>query len=477
MSINSQDSDEIGKLETIKTSEFSGLNSNENQRNYIKIVFFKNIKINILIMVLFIIFFVIEFWIRQPLFDYSIEFEKNWQDKSLNSTITFFKIITKVGGEYLMALPVAYVICFYPIIKSSFYIAGLIFVLHFHSLMKIWYGNTRPFWEDNSLFKGICDGGFGNPSGHSISSIYLYMTLFFYIRESKALEKRYVCQLILLLFLLTFAILIILSRLILGIHSINQVIYGSVLGLFVTLLIVYIFKLHQMPINFYKRLFKEKILIFCISGILIILELFSIISAVSFNTNFEEGKYGEILSNLCKNLPKYRRFNLDGLFGSFVILALLGMYLGQVIFWYLIDNYYKNRKENNHSEKIDFLLNSESNSFENEDFEDKNKNEIIDELVNNWNENRTFIFCTIGKGLKILFIMINCCSPLILFFAVSRDSNIVLIFIFKFGIPFFFVLFFIFSFGFYNIIKVTCGEKENLLKRVNILKNENNNFI
>ena len=476
MSILEENNEESIKMQKIDTSEFSELNENEN-KSYIKNVFIKNIKINILIIILFILFFIVEFFIRQPLFDYSITFEKEWQNSASNTTIAFFKIITKVGGEYLMAAPVTYALCFFSLIKSSFFISGLIFVLHFHSLMKIWYGNIRPFWQDETLYKDICDGGFGNPSGHSISSVYLYLTLFFYIREEKCLNKKYIFQIIIFFIFITFAILIILSRLILGIHSINQVIYGSVLGLFTSLIIVYMLKLHKMPIGFYKRLFKEKILIFCICGILTILELFSILSSLSFNLNFDKDKYDSTLSRLCKELPIYRKFNLDGLFGAFVILALLGMYLGQVIFWYLIDNYYK--KSNNRSEKIEYISNSAEkvDNIENEDFDENNNNELIDQLVNNWNENRTFTSCSLGKAVKVILILIICCSPVILFVTISKKADIFLIFIFKFGIPFFSILFFVFSFGFYYIIKVLCGEKEDLLKRADEKSNNNNNLI
>ena len=84
---------------------------------------------------------------------------------------------------------------------------------------------------------------------------------------------------------------------------------------------------------------------------------------------------------------------------SYISYMKQSMYLGQVIFWYLIDNYYKN----NRSRNIDFILNSDKvNNYENEDFDDKNNNQIIDQKVNNWNENRSFSYCTVSKVLKII---------------------------------------------------------------------------
>ena len=470
MSINiddnqEEDNDINDEMQKLNESENSEENLDEN-KNYIINVFLKNIKINILIIILFILFFISEFFFREPLFDYSKSFEKNWQEKSSNSTITFYKIITKVGGEYLMGAPIAFVLCFFQIIKSSFFIAGLIFVLHFHSLMKIWYGNKRPFWEDKTLFKDICDGGFGNPSGHSISSVYLYTTLFVYLIQTKMIENKIVIKILLFIFFSTFVVLVILSRLILGIHSINQVIYGSVLGLFTSLLVVQILQLHKMPIIFYKRLFKEKILIFCISSILLILEILSILSSLSFNIDFDYDYYDKILDELCEELPKYRKFNMDGLFGAFVVLALLGMYLGQVVFWYLIDNFYKKTKKTK-IQKMDTIKSEEINDIEKDDYDEKNNNKILDDMIIHWNENRSFIDCSTIKISKIFVVILICCSPLALFILVSREANMIVIFVFKFGIPFFFSMFFVFSLGFYYIIKIICVAKEDLLMRVN----------
>lgn len=456
------------KLEKFNLAGVTKYQNEDEYNKYLKMSFSKNFKINILIIICFILFFISEFFFRAPLFEYSKSFEGKWQNSSSNSTILFFKIITKVGGEYMMAVPVGFVLIFFSLVKSSFYISGLIFVLHFHSLMKIWYGSKRPFWEVNSLYKGICDGGFGNPSGHSISSVYLYSTLFVYLCETKILENKIVIKLILFLIFSTLAILIILSRLILGIHSINQVIYGSVLGLFVSLLIIQIFKLHQMPISYYKKMFQEKYKIYLFSSILIKLAIISIGSSFIFNSNFDYNYYNDILKKLC-DLPEYRKFNLDGLFGGFVILALLGMFLGQAIFWYLIDNYYKNNK----SQNIELLINSEETKDSIEELNKENNNNKLDNLINNWNENRNFMICSNIKALKLIIIVMLCCVPLILFICVSKKSNMVIIFIFKFGVPFFLSLFFLYSFGFYFIIKIFCGEKYELLKKVNESVNNN----
>ncbi len=461
----SKNSDEIfgeahenPKSENYNTSESSELYSDENSK-YIKYVFLLNNKNNILIKIMFIRFIISEFFFRKPLFDKSTNFIEKLQENLSDITIDIFKIITKIGAEYLTGVPVAIVLIFFSIIKSSFYIAGFLFILHYHSLIKLWYGSSRPFWESPNLYKGIGDGGFGNPSGHAITTIFLNFVFFIYLKES-FLNKKYKLQIVLLIFLIVFVIMVILSRVVLGIHSINQVLYGAGLGIFSYLLFINMFKLHQMPIIFYKKLFKDKIIIFCISGIISLLILLSILSAIFLNSNFDKDYYDEILNELT-DLPKYRRFNLDGLFGSFAALAILGMYLGQVVFWYLIDNSYKMKNE---------LIIKSSEYFKGlgqENFEEDSNNRLIDSLINNWNINRSFRPFSLKKITKIILILILCFSPLLLFLLISNDANTILMFIFKFGIPFFATLFFIYSFGFYYIIIITCGQKEELLKRAN----------
>ena len=467
------------EIANYKSSDFFEIKSNE---NYIKNTFISHIEPNLIIIILSIITIISEIIYRNELFEFSLDFVEDWQENSPKQIINFFKIITKFGGEYLMPIPIIFIFCFFSLIESSVYIFGLIFVLHFHSMMKIWYGNIRPFWENKDLFQEICDGGFGNPSGHSITSTYLYLMLFIYLSQTKLLYKRYIIQILLFLLLLALIILIILSRLILGMHSINQVIYGSTLGLNVVLYISIVFKLHQMPIIYYKKLFKEKIYIIIIFSLILFLSIFSIISNFAFDNKSIIKKYEKVLNEKCKNLPEYRKFNLDGLYGSFIIFCLLGMYSGQIVFWHLIDNNYKNNKkrkkikrtnldQNNSSVNEDIIgdtAEEEENGTDNNDNDDDNENNRrIDELINNWNENRVLLFSSCESVIKIIFVVISCCSPFLLLILFPHDSNMVAVFIFKFGIPFFSSIFLLYGFGFYHIINISCGPKKILLKQIN----------
>jgi len=430
---------------------------NNLNHNYFKKAFFSRLKLNILIIILSIAAFIIEFFYREPLFNYSLYFEKNWQSKATEATISTFKILTKYGGEYLMAVPVLIVFCFFTLIKSYVYITFFIFCLQFHSIMKVWYGNKRPFWERQSLYKGLCDGGFGNPSGHSISTVFLYLTLFMYIKETKRLNKKYLILLVILLLCFFWILMILLSRIILGMHSINQVIYGSTLGVIISLFVFIVFKIHRMPVSVYKKFFREKKYIYISLIVYFVFIVMTYLTYFLSNKGFDYVKYNDILDNLCeKKVPKYRRFNEEGLFGSSTILAMLGMYLGQILFWYLIENKYKVNED--HPDNVEIKNGNDNNNMESDD--------SVDDLINHWNINRVFLCHNFKTVLKIILVFIISILPGILFIAIPNNSNLILIFSVKIGIPYFLIPFLLYGFGFYYLIKLSCGPQGILLKRL-----------
>ena len=471
---------------TIKENQNEQYSNNYDNNNYLKDIFLKNKYLNILILVLSLAAFISEFIYRDYLYRASLDFEERLQRNSWNITITYYKIITKVGGEYFMALPVGFTFCFYSLIKSSVYICGFFFCLQFHSMMKIWYGNTRPFWDKPKLYQDICDGGFGNPSGHSMVTTYLYLTLFIYLNELQYFKNNKKAQIIALAIILFWIFSIIYSRIFLGVHSINQIIFGTTLGLIVFCFEIIVFKLNQMPISFYKKLFKEKKYIINISSVLLFISLLTILNKFIFKDDNKKDTYDGVINNKCgDNYPKYRRFNNDGLFGSFIIFSLMGMYFGQIYFWYLIDNKYKkdnNIIENNILNKslisLDLSLSEENESINNQNEENEEKKEILekneqlDELINNWNQNRILMFGSLTNILKIILVIIICASPTLLFIIIPKGVNLFCIFVFKVGIPFFSSLFLLYSYGFYYIIKFSCGHKEILIQRLNQTETE-----
>ena len=253
-----------------------------------------------------------------------------------------------------------------------------------------------------------------------------------YIKETKRLNKKYLILLVILLLCFFWILMILLSRIILGMHSINQVIYGSTLGVIISLFVFIVFKIHRMPVSVYKKFFREKKYIYISLIVYFVFIVMTYLTYFLSNKGFDYVKYNDILDNLCeKKVPKYRRFNEEGLFGSSTILAMLGMYLGQILFWYLIENKYK----------------------VNEDHPDN----VV---------NRVFLCHNFKTVLKIILVFIISILPGILFIAIPNNSNLILIFSVKIGIPYFLIPFLLYGFGFYYLIKLSCGPQGILLKRL-----------
>ena len=222
---------------------------------------------------------------------------------------------------------------------------------------------------------------------------------------------------------------------------------------------------------------------------------------ISKNINIDFVQYNTIINALCKkDVPEYKRFNYDVIFGSLLIFSILGGYLGQIFFWYLIDKLYKNKdininkkdvfdfsesiKKNNGIEFKDLGIDDEENSSigvnnkENEDSNTENdnvknyeeENLLIDELINNWPENRK-LFSSITNILATLLIVVLCHAGSI-FIPSEPDMNDIILSQIMISFKNFSSSFLFNSAGLYLIITITCGPYETLLEKLNKSKNK-----
>ena len=418
------------------------INKNEDiEYNYLFKVFNENKYKNIFFLILLPIIVITELFYNNFLFNYSLNFELNIQKYLSDNIIIFFRFITKAGCEYFIFISLIIIIFNFSLIKVIICFFGLTICIYIQSIMKMIYGNSRPFLENHQLFKGICDGGFGNPSGHALVSCYFYLILINYIINHKYFNDRAILKIILTLVFLISLILVILSRLILGLHSINQVIYGSLLGIWIFYAIIYIFKLDKISIIIYRKIYNNIKYIIYISLFFLLSILIPIIIFFNFNKHLNYLELNYKLDNNCEITKKFRRFNYDGIFGSLIIISLIGFYIGQFLFWSLTDKYYKGNLDKSNN---DYYL--------------------IDELINNWNKNKCFIFDKKSNIFVVIKTIFLCSSPLLLFISISSESNSMLvIFLFKFAVPLLLLSFLISGIGSFWLITLYCGNKENLI--------------
>lgn len=110
------------------------------------------------------------------------------------------------------------------IVLLTFFVANV----YLNSLSKLLFSDPRPFWYSTEIYQleWKCPGQFGNPSGHSRSAAFLY----YLIIADFAVGRRRLGGVWWVAIISIWA-LVPFSRLALGAHSSNQVIFGMLIGL------------------------------------------------------------------------------------------------------------------------------------------------------------------------------------------------------------------------------------------------------
>ena len=125
---------------------------------------------------------------------------------------------------------------------------------------------------------------------------------------------------------------ILLSRIYLSVHSINQIIYGSSFGLALFFYFFYVLKFHEMNgkkfFNFIQD--KKNIKLQTIKYLVFLIILFLIYNFK--NDNEIKNTYKEMLLNICPKLKEYKNFKNDGIFNGLTIFFVMGAHYGLYFF-------------------------------------------------------------------------------------------------------------------------------------------------
>lgn len=157
-------------------------------------------------------------------------------------------------------------------------------MISFLDLLKLFYHDPRPCVSFNEVISRKCEPDYGNPSGHSMVIPACIILPPYIIDKSFYMVK---CLKHLLLFIIEVALIffILLSRIILGMHSINQVVLGCAYGLaFSIIFISYIFPLLVKYTKFLEEGKSAKIKNLIIISIVFILYLAAAI--ISYEIDF-----------------------------------------------------------------------------------------------------------------------------------------------------------------------------------------------
>lgn len=105
------------------------------------------------------------------------------------------------------------------------------------SYLKLAYHDPRPYMVASWIKPFKCSKGFGNPSGHSSASslwaITLFLDIFHGAKIGNSIERFFSRWFYFLSFCFCayWAITIPYTRFLLGVHSLDQIIFGSMLGI------------------------------------------------------------------------------------------------------------------------------------------------------------------------------------------------------------------------------------------------------
>ena len=382
---------------------------------------FRISKIKIIFTIIyFILIILLEFLYRDYLFDKSIRLQESLQlNKKYFFLLKMSKIISFFGAEFAAVFFTLLIFLFMPLNYSFLILQCIIYSAYFTNTLKMIYQSDRPSWKSKYLTYS-CDNGFGNPSGHAFTSINLYLCLVHIFM--KYFIVRGVLRILFFMLGISISILIILSRVILAAHSINQILYGSCLGIGVYFILIHNIGYHNYSsIEFYQHIKKKKVkkIYYIINTFLLILTVFIYLFTKNQDTSeIEKNVFNGIR---CPIKPEYKKFKNDGLFQALSITALLGAQFGIDMLFILL----------------------------------KNNNYMINYSLIEWNKNKKFKY----GFLRFIVILVSSFG-ILFYFTFPEEINIFFIFVFKSAMAFFLGMAGIYSLGIFLCIKFKIANKD-----------------
>ncbi len=124
--------------------------------------------------------------------------------------------------------------------------------MYIMNLTKMAYHEPRPFMTTDKIKIYGCSSEYGNPSGHSIFAAAMDTFVFldvFYAQEDKSLPRKALwkmCHWFWLFISISLTFLIAFARFYVGVHTLNQIVYGLTWGLWLSFYFHFCLREHVM---------------------------------------------------------------------------------------------------------------------------------------------------------------------------------------------------------------------------------------
>jgi len=358
-------------------------------------------------------------YLYNPSLTYLISMNEN---KTFSQGIfNFFTVITYATTitPYLILLAVVYT--FTNIYKSFILLMVVLNTYLFGGLIKLILAEPRPFFENEIITNHdySCSIGYGNPSGHSTSGTAFYLALWHIIFESSKLKEKKIIKYSSLAFICLLLLIIFFGRFLSGTNSLDQLIFGLMIGLGIYLCIFHVLCVNVNDgAQFFTFMNVRNLIFFTVNFLIFCAALLVYIFVPS---NKEQDKWLDTIkqnSNVkcLEAIESKNVFQQEGFLMIGIFLSNFGAFLGLKLEYYFSFNTNFSNWNQYNFEKI-------------EKIEDSLLSKISDTEMQ-WNH--TSIFKSI---IRLILVLVLSSIILMPFFLVSSNQNVTIVFILKFFLP------------------------------------------
>jgi len=110
------------------------------------------------------------------------------------------------------------------------------------NITKLAYHQARPYWVNTNIIAYSCSSQYGNPSGHSETS--MGFALIMWLDYCRTQDSHWWKKVVGFFVATSFGVSIAYSRLFLGVHSLNQCLFGLLLGIWVAFTMEFCVRVH-----------------------------------------------------------------------------------------------------------------------------------------------------------------------------------------------------------------------------------------
>ena len=176
---------------------------------------------------------------RDMLNEYSLEKIPQIQASASETEKFFWKLYSDVAMYGVMTLGLVITSIFRnERARATYFASGITVISWLIHVCKLYYADPRPFWVSDDVQGLSCSAEYGNPSGHSMVAFGFSMLMLLDIFETSVLSTS--DKVIYTIVELLFGASVGYSRFILGSHTANQILFGTIIGAWIAFTMTYV---------------------------------------------------------------------------------------------------------------------------------------------------------------------------------------------------------------------------------------------